>query len=304
MVAGHKRRGRFQPQAVKSKIDWSFLVADDIMTEPPPKSLEPKEGDILVPFEIENLPSDYKEYYLIKRNNFFSSIQGFPELWKYYTMLDAIWQREFSDLKPPGNAAQFFPLMLYINAHAKIRISIELALSGCLAEARSILRDAVEFVAHAHAMAVDPELQKVWLGKNDEQKAFSAAFEHHKKEGIFKGLEELHRSWGQLSESGSHATLNSICDRFKTTTENGVHTWQLSYSGVEPRFWAMSLFTMLLTCFTMERTFFEDYVTRLNLDHILVRMRAKFEAHKEHTREHLKAKYQVEPPVPKGLLIL
>ena len=80
-------------------------------------------------------------------------------------------------MKPPSSAAQLFPVMLYINAHAKIRVSIELALSGCLAEARSILRDGIEFVAHAHTMLNRPELQEVWLSKNDEQKAFSTAFE-------------------------------------------------------------------------------------------------------------------------------
>lgn len=266
----------------------------------------PKETDLLVPFEIQTLPEDYKEYYLIKRNNFFASIQGFPELWKYYTMLDAIWLREISDLKPPGNVAQYFPLMLYINAHAKIRISIELALSGCLSEARSILRDAIEFAAHAHAMTTDAELQTVWVKKNEEEKAFTDAFERNKKKGIFKGLDELHRTWGQLSEWGSHANLNAICDRFQiTTSEDGnVRSWQLNYSGAEPRHWAMSLFTMLLTCFTMERTFFEDYASRLNLDHILVEMRTDFERHKEATREYMKRKYKVEMPEPKGTLIL
>jgi hypothetical protein len=265
-----------------------------------------KETDLLVPFEIQTLPEDYKEYYLIKRNNFFASIQGFPALWKYYTMIDSIWLREISDLKPPGNVAQFFPLMLYINAHAKIRVSIELALSGCLAEARSILRDAIEFVAHAHAMTSDPELQTVWVKKNEEQKAFTDAFERSKKHGVFKGLEELHRTWGQLSETGSHANLNAICDRFHVTTSDDgkVRSWQLSYAGAEPRHWAMSLFTMLLTCFTMERIFFEDYASRLNLDHILVQMRADFERHKEATREYMKRKHQVEMPEPKGTLIL
>ena len=266
----------------------------------------PKETDLLVPFEIQTLPEDYKEYYLIKRNNFFASIQGFPALWKYYTMLDAIWLREISNLKPPGNVAQFFPLMLYINAHAKIRVSIELALSGCLAEARSILRDAIEFAAHAHAMTTDPELQAVWIKKNEEEKAFADAFERHKKQGIFKGLDELYRTWGQLSETGSHANLNAICDRFQSTTsaDGSVRSWQLNYSGAEPKHWAMSLFTMLLTCFTMERIFFEDYASRLNLDHILVQMRADFERHKEATREYMKRKYQVEMPEPKGTLIL
>ena len=267
-------------------------------------SKEPQESDLLVPFEIQNLPKSYKDYYAVKRNNFFSSIQGFPEMWKYYTMLDEIWLREFSDLKPPGSAAQLFPLMLYINAHAKARIGIELVLSGCLPEARSILRDAIEFVAHAHAMITDPNLQAIWLSKNDEREAFSKAFEHHKKQGIFKGLDELHRSWGHLSETGSHATLNAICDRFKVTkSDDGGQSWQLNYSGADQRLWAMSLFSMLLTCFTMENTFFGDYAGRLNLDHVLVGMRADFERHKERTREYLKARYKVEPPPTDSVVI-
>ena len=263
----------------------------------PTSPSEPKESDLLVPFESENIPVEYKEYYKIKRNNFFASIQGFPEIWKYYILLDAIWLREFSDLKPPGQVNQWFPLVLFINAHAKIRISIELALTGCLAEARSILRDAIEFVAHAHTMLRDPKLQTVWLSKNEESQAFSEAFERHKKEGIFNGLEELHTTWGQLSETGSHATLNSICDRFATTeSENGDRAWKLSYCGVEPRMWAMSLFSMLLSCFTMERTFFSDYGDRLKLDHLLIRMRDEFEQHKEHVREYLKVHYKIDPP--------
>jgi hypothetical protein len=273
-------------------------------TNPTPRS-EPQETDLLVPFEIQNLPKSYKDYYIVKRNNFFSSIQRFPEMWQYYTMLDEIWLREFSDLKPPGRAAQLFPLMLYINAHAKMRISIELALSGCMSEARSIMRDAVEFVAHAHAMIVDPELQTVWISKDDEQEAFSKAFEHHKKQGIFKGLDELHRAWGQLSETGSHANLNSICDRFVITKSGEeVQSWQLNYSGVaDERIWAMSLFSLLLTCFTMENTFFSDYAGRLNLDHVLVDMRTAFESHKERTREYLKVRYNVEMPVAEGIVI-
>jgi len=48
----------------------------------PASSSEP-ESDLLVPFESEHIPADYKEYYKIKRNNLFASIQSFPEMWKY-----------------------------------------------------------------------------------------------------------------------------------------------------------------------------------------------------------------------------
>jgi hypothetical protein len=269
----------------------------------PPIPTAPNESDLLVPFEAQTIPPDYKEYYKIKRNNFFASIQGFPELWKYYTLLDAIWLREFSDLKPPGQVNQWVPLILFFNAHAKIRISIELALAGCMAEARSILRDAIEFVAHAHTMLRDPQLQAVWLSKNEDQKAFTDAFERHKKQGVFNGLEELHRTWGQLSEAGPHATINAISDRFKSTeSDDGSREWQFAYCGVERRFWAMSLFSMLLTCFTMEQTFFTDYDDRLKLDPVLVGMRREFERYKEHVREYLKIRYEVEPPATSSII--
>ncbi len=136
------------------------------MSNTPASPNEPQESDLLPPFESQHIPEDYREYYKIKRNNFFASIQGFPEMWKYYILLHGIWLREFGDLKPPGDVMQFFPMILFINAHAKMRISIELALSGCIAEARSILRDAVEFVAHVHRMLSDSQLQNVWLSKN------------------------------------------------------------------------------------------------------------------------------------------
>jgi hypothetical protein len=152
---------------------------------------------LLHKFEIDNIPDQYRAYHGIKRNNFFASIQGFPEMWQYYLRLDAIWMCEFADLQSARDATSVFPLLLYFNAHAKMRIATELAFSGCMAEARSILRDAIEFVAHAHTMISDPELQKTWLSKNDGNPAleeFKKAFERQKKARVFKGLDELHKT--------------------------------------------------------------------------------------------------------------
>ena len=59
----------------------------DISAAPNPRN-EPQEEDVLVPFEIQNIPPKYREYYKIKRNNFFACIQLFPEIWKYYVLLD------------------------------------------------------------------------------------------------------------------------------------------------------------------------------------------------------------------------
>jgi len=135
----------------------------------------PDENDLLLPFEQQVLPAEYKSYYQTKRNNFFASIQRFPALWNYYVQLDKIWVYEI-DLLKPSSPNRAFPILLYINAHAKVRITIELAFTGCIPEARSILRDAVEFVAHAHHMLKDPRLQTIWLNKNDDEKAFLKEF--------------------------------------------------------------------------------------------------------------------------------
>ena len=263
-----------------------------------PKNM-PQETDLLVLFEIQNIPAEYKEYYKIKRNNLFACIQGFPELWKYYIFLDKRWLREFDDLKATHDTQRLLPMILYINAHAKIRVSMELAFSGCMAEARSILRDAVESVAHAHRMLGNTKLQKTWLRKDDGKgalKAFKDAFKRQKKEELFMGLDELHKSWGELSETGSHATLSALCDRFLTVESDNYVEFRLNYCGMEPRLWAISVFSMLLTCVTMEQTMFRDYESRLNLDNGLMRMRSEFDKHKEQVRRNLIVRYGLKPP--------
>jgi len=220
-------------------------------------------------------------------------------------MLDEIWIREFSDLKPPGTPQEAFPLMLYMNAHAKIRVSLEMAFSHCLPEARSILRDAIEFAAHAHAMLANHELQNVWLNKSDELEAFKNAFERNKKKGIFKGLAELQEMWGRFSETGSHANINAICENFSITEDgDGKSSWALSYTGSKSEeLFVTGVFTMLLVCFKMEELFFIDYSARLNLDHILIDMRRNFQIYKETVREVLKVRHNITMPEPKGVLV-
>ncbi len=261
----------------------------------------PQKPDLLVQFEIDNIPAEYREYYEIKRNNLFASIQYFGEMWNLYMALDHIFMREFGVMKTARELDRMFPLLLYFNAHAKIRVAMELALTGCLAEARSILRDAIEFVAHAHTMITDVELQKKWLSKNDGKTAleeFKDAFERHKKKGVFKGLDELHKTWGDLSETGSHATINAMCDRFVQIDSADHVEFRINYCGVEEKQWALSLFSMLMACVTMEQLLFDDYESRLKLDIELMRLKGEFDRKKEELREKIKVKYKVEPPSP------
>jgi len=279
-------------------------------TAPAPQSTQVKESDLLVEFESRVMPDEYREYYKTKRNNFFATIQKFSGMWKYYMLLDQIWFREFEIMKSsPRDLKRMFPLLLYFNAHAKVRVGIELAFSGCMAEARSIIRDAIEFVAHAHTMMGEVDLQKTWLSKGDDDaalQAFKDAYERNKKKGIFKGLEELGESWGQLSEIGSHATISAICERVAIVKSDKHVDFRLNYCGLEERNWALSLFSLLLACFAMEKTLYSDYETRLQLDPTLTSMRAEFEALKERLREDLKIRYRVEPPfgihIPKPVI--
>ena len=61
-----------------------------------------------------------------------------------------------------------FPVVLYMNAHAKMRISMELAFSNCVPEARSILRDAVETVATTLiTCCVIRPYQLIWMKKDE-----------------------------------------------------------------------------------------------------------------------------------------
>jgi hypothetical protein len=260
---------------------------------------EPQEADLLVKFEIENIPAEYRDYYAKKRNNLFARIQGYPALWRLYQQLDEIWIREFADLRSRRETYSMLPLLCCMNCHAKIRVSLELAFSDCLAEARSILRDAIEFLAHAHTMLSDVNLQTTWLDKvngKQEEEAFKDAFERNKKRGLFNGLEELHKTWGQLSEVGSHANATAMAERFAQIYSGDNVDFRLNYTGTETKVWVLTVFNMLLTCFTMEDTFFVDYNDRLKLDAELLRKRAAFERAKEQLRASVIRQFQLSPP--------
>lgn len=260
---------------------------------------EAEDKDLLVEFELKALPDEYREYYKIKRNNLFSSIQNLPEHWTFFCKIDQIWHREVTDLEVGMSPETALPMTLYINAHSKIRISMELAFSACMQESRSVLRDAVESVAHAHHMLRDVAHLKAWLGKYDQngEAVFKKAFVEDKKKNLFKGVPELHEKFCQLSETGSHPTPLSLSGKVTFRETESSRGMAVTYTGVtDPRLFAMELFSRLLTCYVMECTFFDDYNARLKLDPKLMSMRQEFEQFKERLRQHLIKKYEVKPP--------
>src|SRR5260370_24162376 len=78
-------------------------------TEPIPAPNVPTEDDLLLPLEKQNFPAEYREYYALKRNNFFATIQRFRDQWHYYMMLDQIWMQEFRSLNPATDPNTIFP---------------------------------------------------------------------------------------------------------------------------------------------------------------------------------------------------
>jgi hypothetical protein len=151
-------------------------------------------------------------------------------------------------------------------------------------------------------MLRDPANLRAWLEKEDPggEAAFKRAFIEDKKKNLFRGIEELHEKFCQLSEAGSHPTVLSLSSKVafqKTASTIGMI---LNYTGVEdPRFFALELFSRLLTCYVMERTLFDDYSGRLRLDPKLMTMRQEFEEFKERLRRALVRKYKVAPPAKK-----
>jgi hypothetical protein len=260
------------------------------------------EDNLLLPFERANMPEHYRPYLAAKRNNFFAGIQGSPNLWRYFGLLDLILFTEFQDMARATDTGRMFPLVLFLNAHAKIRVSMELAFSRCMEEARSILRDAIETAVFAHYMLGDPSLQKVWLSKDDGAKEaieFKEAFEKDKKNRAFKGQVELLEQWGHLSETGAHSTPQAVVSRFVIReSEQDVH-FALNYTGVEDRVWEPEVFTLLLNVDRIERMTFDDFRQRLQFDEELMRNRSRAEQLRELCRQQVIRKYNIQPPKSK-----
>jgi len=242
----------------------------------------PNEKDLLTPIE-QRFPGHYKEYYSTKRNNFFASIQAYPDLWDAYMLLDKIVIREFEDMQKATNIYKGFALILFVNSHAKMRIAMELGLSACLGEAHSIIRDSIESFAHGFRVQ-DGRLLDIWLRRNDgpsEKKAYEKEFWDNKSTGLFKGLDQLYALWRQYSEIGSHTNITSVSERFEHHETPTDVQWRLVYTGSKPEVIEASLVGMLLVFSIMEEKLFGVYEDRLKLDDVLHKIRQQFRGQKQ-----------------------
>jgi hypothetical protein len=117
---------------------------------------------------------------------------------------------------------------------------------------------------------------RVWSDKDEPggDKAFQKAFQESKRDKLFNGLDQQHTQYGRLSETGSHPTPRSFSNRVVFEDTPGTRAMKVNYTGIaDTCAWATEVFTLLCTCSTMERAFFNDFKLRLQLDDRLTQMR-------------------------------
>ena len=157
-------------------------------------------------------------------------------------------------------------------------------------------------MAHAHKIIREPHLLKVWVEKNDgkqQLESYRDAFERKKKTNLFPpvlGLDKLHQHYSQFSEWGTHTTLGSLAQRFKSLENPTDVEWRLTYTGADPKLLATSLFSMLQASLLMENILFCIFKDRLNLDIRLSAMRAELPNRMEKARADIINRFKIAPP--------
>jgi len=245
-----------------------------------------QDPQILLPVEEKAVRGEYRDYFISKRNNYFASIQGFPELWECFLRLDEIWMREFSDLERIREPGQILPLQLFMNSHAQFRVAFELAFSSCMGEAWNIVRSSIESAVQAHKIHREPKLALVWARRDDSpasKKAYKRAFDEYKQEALFParhGLDGLYGYYRNYSEWGTHPTLAAMALRHSIEKTPADMNIRHEYLESRPERLAAFLFIMLKACGLIERACFDCFKVRLDLDTQLMRMRLEFDRRK------------------------
>ncbi|BDC47867.1 hypothetical protein F183_A01830 [Bryobacterales bacterium F-183] len=235
------------------------------------------EQELMLPFELHHIPAHYRDYYRVKRGNFFATILRFEKHWRGYLLLDSAIDLSLNHCQRLTEPKQLLPLLLYGQAHAKIRIAFELFFSSCLGEGRSVMRDAVEFASIAHYMRYSSELQQVWLNRAEDPKAFEKEFRSNKKKKLFGTSPKLHAAWNHLSEIGAHCNIDAVADRLLTDDSNDRDLRvESTYLHTDLKTWPLSAAYLLGVATEIEDLIFSDFETRLQLVPDLVATRRKW----------------------------
>ncbi|SRR5260370_23696575 len=260
--------------------------------------VSPSDEDLLLPFEIKCLSLEYKSFLKIKRNNRFATVQMFSKLWRCFLLLDQIYLEEFSDLDNLREPTQMVPMMLSIQAHSQYRFSFELAFSGALPEAMSLLRNGIECVAVAYKLHGEPSLTKIWFDKYEgkkEENEYKRCFEFQRKESLFSSkpeLKQLYEYWRQFSEEGPHSNVRTLGRRTKFDQSPTHFSWLVNYLETKPTILGRSLLVLLHVSHLIEKVVFSIFERRLQFDEGLSRKRQLFSRYHEQVKQELRRKLE------------
>ncbi len=247
--------------------------------------------ELLTEFERDNLRGHYRQRLINTRNNWGVNFNEFRPLWDCFMLVDEIWNRELEDMSEGFNdSKQMFPFFLFVAAHAKAQVVIDLLFSNYVTEAYSIMREAIEFVVHGYRMLSRPDLVDVWRNHRDD----SSSLERWKEEfwfakecRLFEGLPELYSAWKFCSEHSSHANISSVLQGYYATNPDALD-WSLHYSGVAPEQLPLMLFYSLQVINDLECRIFEITEPCLRDDTELQRMRYRLREDKQATIAFMK----------------
>lgn len=256
----------------------------------------------LFPIEKECFRSEFQKYFKGKRQNFFLTLTAFRPLWDCLQLLNDIWTRETSNLEHLTEQTHLLPKLIFASAHARFLTAIELGYSCCIGDAYSVLRDAIEAVAHAHRIFKDPASAAAWSAKHQgeaELKAHDKIFKWDKKKNLFPddvpSLSKLQTYYGHFCELATHTSVTSIGKNFKDLSTTGTLRWGFSYFETDPQRLAGFLNAMLQVSAHMEEVFYGCFETRLNLDPELSRMRSQFLLLRQQQTQYLMGIYNQAP---------
>jgi uncharacterized protein (DUF4415 family) len=261
----------------------------------------PAEEELLLPFETRAFSPEFSQYYRVKRNNFFASIQSFPHVWKAYLLLDKIFLSEFADAENLRESRQLVPWLLLVQAHSQYRLAMDLAFSTALTEAGSVLRLGIESAAFAHKLYHEPKLVSVWLSKHEgkaQQTDYRQAFVENRRVNLFSGnptLEEMYSYWRDFSEMSSHSSVMSMSKRIVTEDSPTNVRWFLNYCEMDRKVLGAGLFTFLHVAHLIEAVVFSAFGSRLQFDDSLLQSRALFVRYKEQVRAELQSEIGPQP---------
>ena len=251
---------------------------------------------LLTAFERENLQGRYKQHLINQRHNWRINFDEFRPLWDCFMLIDEIWSRELEAMSEGTRERnEVIPIFLFMAAHGKAQVALDLLFSDFITEALSIMREVIEFVVHGCRLLSRPDLMDVWLNRDTDAASlqrWKEEFWFGKEHRLFEGLPELYGFWKMCSERSSHANIGVLLQRiYEFGPEKGVVA--LNYSGVDSRLQPVVLFGVLQILTNLESRIFERAEPRLPLDTELQQMRAKFRKEKDATMVLMKPDFQL-----------